>query len=97
VGGFCPLARCKKLGQTALKDIASSRGKTEPEIALRWSLQKGYITIPKSSTKERLVQNFSVQEWELTEEEMEKIEKLDEGFCAAVSPKQMLIPWNDVK
>jgi 2,5-diketo-D-gluconate reductase A len=39
--GYCPLARCKRFGATVVKDIAAKVGKSEAQVAIRWSLQMG--------------------------------------------------------
>jgi diketogulonate reductase-like aldo/keto reductase len=93
VEGYCPLARGKRFGQTKLKDIAEKLGKSEAEVALRWSIQKGYVTIPKSTNESRIISNLAVLEWEIPEEVMTEAEDLDEGFEASLSVKTMTVPW----
>ena len=66
VMSYCPLARCKIFGETDLAKHAAAWGKTEAQCALRWLLQRGLITIPKSSNAERVKQN-AVFDFELTE------------------------------
>lgn len=66
VMSYCPLARCKTFGETDLAKHAAAWGKTEAQCALRWLLQRGFITIPKSSNAERVKQN-AVFDFELTE------------------------------
>merc|ERR1712137_344442 len=48
VMGYCPLARCKRFGNQTLITIASKHEKSESQVMIRWSLQKGVVTIPKS-------------------------------------------------
>ena len=57
VMGYCPLARTKRFKDSALLSIAELLGKTEAQIAIRWSIQSGFITIPNSSTASRIAQN----------------------------------------
>ena len=49
------------------------------QTALRFLLQKGVILIPKSTHKERMEQNFNIFDFELTAEDIAKIEALDTG------------------
>jgi len=62
-----------------LKNIAVAHLKTVPEVILRWHLQRGVTPIPKSSTPARIRENFDVFDFELTQEEMDAIAKLDKG------------------
>lgn len=45
-------------------------GKTSAQILIRWSLQRGYICIPKSSNKKRIEENASVFDFEISEDDM---------------------------
>ncbi|MCD8195730.1 MAG: aldo/keto reductase [Lachnospiraceae bacterium] len=60
-----------------LKEVASGYGKTPAQIALRFLLQSGVVVIPKSTHRERMVENFDVFDFELSAEDMAKLEKLD--------------------
>lgn len=44
--------------------------KTVPQVLIRWSVQKNYITIPKSSRKERILENADVFDFVLSEKDM---------------------------
>lgn len=59
--------------------IAEAHGKTAAQILLRWILQRGIATIPKSTNPQRLKQNIDVFDFELTQSEMEALAKLDSG------------------
>ena len=58
---------------------AEVHGKTGAQIILRWHLQAGYITIPGSSNPDHITENYDIFDFELTEEEMQKIADLDTG------------------
>ena len=62
-----------------LKEIASHRNKTIAQIALRWLIQRGIPIIPKSTHKERIEENIDILDFELSNDEMEKINQLDKG------------------
>ena len=79
--GFCPLGRHnadkkqpKFLYDSYLQEIANTYGKTPAQIALRFSIQLGVIPIPKSATKNRIIENFNVFDFQLTDDEMKYIE-----------------------
>lgn len=60
-----------------LEEIAEKYGKTTAQVMLRWNLLRGVIVIPKSVHKERMVENFQVFDFALTQEDMEQIASLD--------------------
>ncbi|KAF3338440.1 NAD(P)H-dependent 6'-deoxychalcone synthase-like protein [Carex littledalei] len=64
------------LTSDVLKEIATAKGKTAAQIALRWLLEQGVSMVVKSFNKERLQQNLEIFDWELTEEERQKISKI---------------------
>jgi len=97
VAGFCPLARGKRFGQTGVAEMAKRLGKSEAQIALRWSIQNNFVTIPKTATPNRLEENASVLSWTLSDEDMLELKKYDERFQASSSVKFMDLPWGQIK
>ena len=57
--------------------IANAHGKTPAQIILRWQIQDGYITIPGSSNPDHIAENYDVFDFQLTEQEMEEIRRID--------------------
>ncbi|MCD8120725.1 MAG: aldo/keto reductase [Clostridiales bacterium] len=60
-----------------LKEVAVKYGKTPAQTALRFLLQSGVVVIPKSTHKERMIENFNVFDFELNAEDMAMLEALD--------------------
>lgn len=60
-----------------LSAIGRKYGKTAAQVVLRWHLQRGVIAIPKSIHKERMVENFSIADFMLSEEDMAHIASMD--------------------
>lgn len=73
-----------------LQEIGAKYGKSTAQTALRFLLQSGVVVIPKSTHKKRMEENFNVFDFELTQEEMGRIEALDGGeslFFSHYDPK----------
>jgi len=62
-----------------LKEIGEKYGKSVAQVALRFLLQSDVVVIPKSVRKERMQENFDIFDFGLTEEEMQRIEELDQA------------------
>lgn len=60
-----------------LISIGKKYNKSIAQVTLRWLIQRGVVVIPKSIRKERIVENFNVFDFELPEEDMQAIKKLD--------------------
>lgn len=68
-----PLAVGNLAGDAMLGKIGEDHGKTAAQVALRWLIQQGIITIPKSGSVPHLRENLDVFEWELTDAEMQTL------------------------
>ena len=68
-----------------LREIGAKYGKSAAQVALRWNIQRGVVVIPKSTHKERMVQNIAVFDFVLTDEEMNRISELDIGHSEIVN------------
>lgn len=63
-----------------LLSMAEVKGKTPQQVLLAWGLQKGWSVIPKSVNKERIEKNWELDGWELTPEEIKKLDGLPDRF-----------------
>jgi diketogulonate reductase-like aldo/keto reductase len=63
-----------------LAGIAKNHGKSIAQVILRWDVQRGVVSIPKSVKKERMAENFDVFDFDLTDDEMKSIATLDAGL-----------------
>ncbi|XP_021747202.1 non-functional NADPH-dependent codeinone reductase 2-like [Chenopodium quinoa] len=61
------------LESEVLQEIAKSKGKSIPQVCLRWAYEQGITIVVKSFNKERIKENLMIFDWELTEEDHEKI------------------------
>lgn len=81
VQGWYPLGgrgyTAKLLGNEVISEIARMHGKSSAQVILRWNLQKGVVVIPGSSNPDHIQENTELYDFELTEEDMEKINALD--------------------
>lgn len=68
-----------------LSSIEEKYGKSAAQVALRWNVQRGVVVIPKSVHKDRMEQNMNIWDFELSEEDMNEIAKLDIGHSEIVN------------
>lgn len=67
-----------------LTAIGQKYGKSAAQVALRWNVQRGVVVIPKSVHKERIEQNMNIWDFQLSDEDMVEIAKLDIGHSEIV-------------
>ncbi|RDI72297.1 aldo/keto reductase [Halopelagius longus] len=72
-----PLARTEVLEDPVVRDVAEEYDRTPAQVVLRWQVQKGVVTIPKSSTPEHIRSNFEVSDWELDADDVARIDDID--------------------
>ncbi len=81
VQGWYPLGgrgyTAELLGNPVISEIGKAHGKSAAQVILRWNLQKGVVVIPGSSNPDHIKENTRLFEFELTEDEMKRINDLD--------------------
>jgi diketogulonate reductase-like aldo/keto reductase len=73
---YSPLARGRGLNNATITKIAKDHKKTPGQIMLKWALQHGTVPIPKSSHKERMLENLDIFDFELTKQQMQALNSL---------------------
>jgi 2,5-diketo-D-gluconate reductase A len=76
---WAPLAQGDLLEDGTIETVAAHHDRTPAQVILRWHLQVGNVVIPKSSNPERIRQNFEVFDFQLSEDDMAAIERLETG------------------
>lgn len=83
---WSPLMQGELLDNEVLQAIATKHGKSVAQVILRWDIQNGIVTIPKSTKEHRIVENSTVFDFELTEEEMNQIDGLNQNHRVGPDP-----------
>lgn len=83
---WSPLMQGHLLENETLKEIANKYKKTVAQVILRWDLQNGVVTIPKSTKEHRIVENATIFDFELTNEDMTIIDGLNENVRIGPDP-----------
>ncbi len=83
---WSPLMQGQLLDNPVLQTIADNHGKSIAQVILRWDLQNGVVTIPKSTKEHRIVENAAIFDFELTAEEMQQINELNENHRVGPDP-----------
>ena len=76
---WSPLAQGDLLEDGTIETVAAHHDRTPAQVILRWHLQVGNVVIPKSATPERIRENFEVFDFELSEDDMAALARLDTG------------------
>lgn len=66
--------------------VAQELGRTPAQVLIRWSLQKGFIPLPKSVNKDRIKANIDVFNFELSESHMQQLDDLECDYVTAWDP-----------
>ena len=84
---WSPLMNAQILNDETIKDIAQELGKSPAQVVLRWNVQHGVVTIPKSVTPNRISENFQIFDFELSDEQMTRIDGLNQDKRIGPDPK----------
>ena len=76
---WAPMMQGRIFGMEVFRELAAKYNKSIAQIVLRWDLQKGVITIPKSTKMERIAGNADIFDFELSAEDVAYLDSLDRG------------------
>lgn len=88
---WAPLKRGGLFDHPVIVGAAEKYGKSPAQIILRWDIQNGVSTIPKSVTPERIKENADIFDFELTDEEMKQIDTLENGERMGKNPDEVTL------
>lgn len=77
---YSPLTKAEKLKDPKLVAVAEKYGKTTAQVLIRWSLQRGFVVLPKSVTPSRIEQNIDVFDFNISDEDMATLNGFDEYY-----------------
>lgn len=84
VQAYCPIVRNQKADEPMLVMIAKSYGVTPNQVLIRWSLEKGWVSLPKSDNPDRIRLNCDVYGFDLDEEDVRLLDDLDQGAAGSL-------------
>jgi 2,5-diketo-D-gluconate reductase A len=83
---WAPIAKGKVGDDETIKAVAAEVGRTPAQVALRWHIQRGDIVFPKSVTPARIEENFALFDFELGDDQMQRVGSLDRGEEGRTGP-----------
>ncbi len=86
---YSPLTRGHRLDHPVISQIAARHGRTPAQVLIRWSLQHGLVVIPKSIRPERIRENAAVFDFQLSPDDMKRLDSLDESSHVAWDPEDL--------
>eukprot|EP00054_Salpingoeca_dolichothecata_P017168 m.102313 g.102313 ORF g.102313 m.102313 type:complete len:353 (+) comp22334_c0_seq4:823-1881(+) len=84
--GYCPLAKGEGLKRKPVLAIAEKVKKTPAQVLIKWSLQRGAVTIPKSTRPQRVRENIDVFDFQLSTQQMDELNQLHEDLRVTWDP-----------
>jgi diketogulonate reductase-like aldo/keto reductase len=87
--GYAPLVRGEKQNDPKLVALAEKYGKSTYQLLVRWSLQHGVVTIPKSIKRERIQENFDVLDFTISDDDMALMNTFYDNTRVADDPRTM--------
>ena len=84
VEAYSPIVRNYKANDPTLVKMAKKHSKSTAQILIKYSLQKGWVTLPKSDDPVRIKENSDLYDFDLTEDDMKTLNDLDEGVNGSI-------------
>lgn len=85
VEAYAPLVQALKMDHPTIAKLAKKNSATPAQLLVKWSLQHGYVPLPKSVKQSRIAENANVDHIIISDEDMATLDALDEylvtGMC----------------
>ncbi len=88
VEAYSPLTKGRRLTDATVTRVAAEVGRTPAQVLIRWSLQKGFIPLPRSSNAGRIAENAAVFDFALDDSQVAALDALDEGLTTGWDPSR---------
>jgi len=92
VMGYSPLTKGQRLNDPEIVRLSQKYGKTAGQVLIRWSVQSGFITIPKTSKVARISENADVFDWSMSDEDMKLLNSFPKWSCSWDPTKSQWMP-----
>jgi diketogulonate reductase-like aldo/keto reductase len=86
VEAYSPLTKGRRLNDATITRVAAEVGRTPAQVLIRWSLQKGFVVLPRSSNASRIAENAAVFDFSLDDAQIAALDALDEGLTTGWDP-----------
>jgi diketogulonate reductase-like aldo/keto reductase len=86
VEAYAPLARALRMKHPTIVELAGKYACTPAQLMVRWSLQHGFVPLPKSVKRERIAENVDVGGFELEASDVQRMDELDEYLVTDWDP-----------
>lgn len=86
---WSPLMNAEILTDETINAIAAEIGKSPAQVVIRWNIEHGVVTIPKSITPHRIEENINIFDFSLTANQMERIDALNENKRIGPNPLEL--------
>ena len=86
IEAYSPLVHAKRMDEERLVAISEEIGKTPAQILIRWAIQRGMVVLPKSVNESRIIENFAVFDFEISDSLMKRLDDLDERYVTCWDP-----------
>ncbi|WP_311195849.1 aldo/keto reductase [Antarcticibacterium sp. 1MA-6-2] len=87
---WSPLMRGEVFNLDLLKELAEKYNKSIAQVVIRWNLQKGVVTIPKSVHRDRIFENADVFNFKISKEDIQQIDALDREYRTGANPDDFM-------
>lgn len=95
VEAWAPIMKGKIVDIPLLNQIGGKYRKSAVQVTLRWHLQSGIVVLPKSSSESRMIENLSITDFSLSDDEMEQINGLNRGERVGLDPDDVYVRGMD--
>ena len=86
IEAYSPLVHAKRMDEVRLVSISEELNRTPAQVLIRWAMQRGMVVLPKSVNKDRIIENFSVFDFEISDSIMKRLDDLDERYVTCWDP-----------
>ncbi|MEO7092441.1 MAG: aldo/keto reductase [Polyangiales bacterium] len=88
VEAYSPLTRGQRLAHPVVRAVSAELGKTPAQVLLRWGVQHAFVVLPKSVREARIVENASIWDFTLSDDQLARLDALEENLATGWDPAE---------